>query len=54
MLKAIDSISSGVMRGTSVRALQQAVDAKIGVVADLQVQVGRPGFDGAAQQIVND
>ena len=33
--------------------VQQAVDAKIGVIADLEVQVGRPLFDGAAQQIVN-
>ena len=33
--------------------VQQAVDTKIGVVADLEVQVGRPLFDGAAEQIIN-
>jgi hypothetical protein len=32
---------------------QQAVDAKIGMVADFQVQVGRFLFDGAAEKIVN-
>ena len=53
MLNAMESISSGVMRGTSVSGAQQAVDAQIGVVADLQVQVGGFGFNGAAQQIVN-
>ena len=53
MLKAMDSISSGVMRGTSLEAVEQPVDAKIGVVADLQVQVGGPAVDGAAQKIVN-
>ena len=34
-------------------AVQQAVDAKIRVVADFQVQVGGAAFDGAAQEIVN-
>ena len=53
MLNAMESISSGVMRGTSVSGRQQAVDAQIGVVADFQVQVGRFVFDGATQQIVD-
>src|SRR5580704_8146047 len=33
--------------------IQDAVNAKIGVVADFQVQVGGAAFDSAAQQIVN-
>ncbi|HVH70665.1 MAG TPA: hypothetical protein VNB49_06090, partial [Candidatus Dormibacteraeota bacterium] len=32
---------------------KQSVYAQIGMVADLEVQVGRLVFDGSAQQIVN-
>ena len=53
MLKAIESISSGVMRGTSVSAFSRPSTRSVGMVADLQVQVGGPVFDGAAQKIVN-
>src|SRR3984885_12906145 len=35
------------------KRVQDAVNAKIGVVADFQVQVGGAAFDSAAQQIVN-
>ena len=53
MLNAMESISSGVMRGDVGEAAQKAVDAQIGMIADLEMQVGRPGFNGAAQEIVN-
>ena len=53
MLNAMESISSGVTRGTSVSALSKPSMRRVGMVADLQMQVGRLGFDGAAQKIVN-
>ena len=33
--------------------VQDAINAKIGMVADFQVQVGGAAFDSAAQQIIN-
>src|SRR5580692_815272 len=36
-----------------VERVQDAIDAKVRVVADFQVQVGSAAFDGAAQEIVN-
>src|SRR3984957_10279390 len=36
-----------------VERVQDAINAKIRVVADFQVQVGSAAFDGAAQEIVN-
>jgi hypothetical protein len=52
MLKAMESISSGVTRGTSASG-QQTVHAQIRVIADFQVQVGGFVFHRAAEEIVN-
>ena len=53
MLNAMESISSGVTRLTSVCGISDAVYAQVGMVADLQMKVGGLVFDSAAQQIVD-
>ena len=39
--------------GYVAERVQDAINAKIGVIADFEVQVGGAAFDSAAQQIVN-
>ena len=53
MLNAMFSMSSGLTRRLSVSGIEDAVHAQVGIVADLQMQVGSLLFDRTAQQIVN-